>query len=90
MSANVRVRRPASPPPAIAYAGQPRFPQQRQDYNADEKRAAASKGFGPGRTKHYPSGGLSLTQGELKLLFLIVLVACGVRLFRLSKPNSVV
>jgi dolichyl-phosphate-mannose-protein mannosyltransferase len=85
---SARVRRPPSPP--IKYTGQPRFPHPRQDHDADEKRAAASKGFGPGRTKHYPSGGLSVTSGELKLLFFVVLVACGVRLFRLSKPNSVV
>ncbi|KXN91163.1 Dolichyl-phosphate-mannose--protein mannosyltransferase 1 [Leucoagaricus sp. SymC.cos] len=90
MSAHVRVRRPTSPPPGLAYAGQTRFPHPRQDHDADEKRAAASKGFGPGKTKHYPSGGLNITQGELKLLLLIVLVACGVRLYRLSKPNSVV
>lgn len=93
MSANVRVRRPASPPPGIAYAGQvttPRFPHPRQDHDADEKRAAASKGFGPGKTKHYPSGGLNMTSAEWKLLFLVVLVACFVRLFRLSKPSSVV
>lgn len=31
-----------------------------------------------------------MTSGEWKLLFFIVLVAAGVRLFRLSKPNSVV
>jgi dolichyl-phosphate-mannose-protein mannosyltransferase len=31
-----------------------------------------------------------LTGGEWKLLFFIVIIAAGVRLFRLSKPNSVV
>ncbi|GLB45937.1 putative glycosyltransferase family 39 protein [Lyophyllum shimeji] len=31
-----------------------------------------------------------MTAGEWKLLFLVVLLAAGVRLFRLSKPNSVV
>ncbi|KAF9449496.1 glycosyltransferase family 39 protein [Macrolepiota fuliginosa MF-IS2] len=88
MSKNVRARRPASPSPGLAPA--PRFPHPRQDHDADEKRAAASKGFGPGKSKHYPSGGLNVTHGEWKLLFLIILVACAVRLFRLSKPNSVV
>jgi len=81
-----RARR--SPPPAFVFAGQSQY--LRQDYDADQRRAAASKGLGPGRTKHHPSGGLSISQGECKLLFLIVLLACGVRLFRLSKPDSVV
>jgi dolichyl-phosphate-mannose-protein mannosyltransferase len=58
--------------------------------DADERRAAASMGFAPGRTKYYPPGGLDLSSGEWKLLFVIILVACAVRLFRLSKPNSVV
>lgn len=58
--------------------------------DADERRLAASQGLGPGRSKIYPLGGLNVTSGEWKLLFLIVLVAAGVRLFRLSKPNSVV
>lgn len=80
-----RARR--SPPPAFVFAGQSQY--LRQDYDADQRRAAASQGFA-GRTKHHPSGGLSISQGEYRLLFLIVLLACGVRLFRLSKPDSVV
>jgi dolichyl-phosphate-mannose-protein mannosyltransferase len=70
-----------------------RFPHPKEDHlDADARRAAASKGFGPARAsgKYFASGGLNLTQGEYKLLFVIVLVACAVRLFRLSKPNSVV
>ncbi|KIM42741.1 glycosyltransferase family 39 protein [Hebeloma cylindrosporum] len=93
MSGNFRARRPASPPPGGSYPmpTSQRFPHPRDEHlDADERRAAASKGFAPGRTKHYPSGGLDITSGEWKLLFLIVLVAAGVRLFRLSKPNSVV
>jgi dolichyl-phosphate-mannose-protein mannosyltransferase len=43
----------------------------------------------PGRNTHAP-GGLGLPPGEWKLLILIVLVASGVRLFRLAQPNSVV
>lgn len=94
MSGNVRARRPASPPPGVAHAfptATQRFPHLREDHlDADERRAAASKGFAPGRVKNYPSGGLNLTSGEWKLLLVIVLVAAGIRLFRLSKPNSVV
>ncbi|KAF9456199.1 glycosyltransferase family 39 protein [Collybia nuda] len=94
MSGHVRARRPASPPPGVAH-GAPtpsqRFPHPRDEHlDADARRAAASKGFGPGRIKNYPPGGLHMTGGEWKLLFLVVLIAAGVRLFRLSKPNSVV
>ncbi|PPR06352.1 hypothetical protein CVT26_004626 [Gymnopilus dilepis] len=69
-----------------------RFPHPREDHlDADEKRAAASKGYALGKTgKRYPPGGLNMTSGEWKLLVVVVLVACAVRLFRLSKPNSVV
>lgn len=94
MSGHVRARRPASPPPGVAH-GAPtpsqRFPHPRDEHlDADARRAAASKGFGPGRVKSYPPGGLHMTGGEWKLLFVVVLVAAGVRLFRLAKPNSVV
>ncbi|KAG6910171.1 hypothetical protein DXG01_012620 [Tephrocybe rancida] len=94
MSGHVRARRPASPPPGVPHAApiaSQRFPHPRDDHlDADARRAAASKGFAPGRSKQYPPGGLNLTSGEVKLLFVLVLVAAGVRLFRLSKPNSVV
>ncbi|RDB20321.1 Dolichyl-phosphate-mannose--protein mannosyltransferase 1 [Hypsizygus marmoreus] len=97
MSGHVRARRPASPPPGVAHpapapAPSQRFPHPRDEHlDADERRAAASKGFAPlGRGKYHPPGGLNMTVGEWKLLFFIVLVAAGVRLFRLSKPNSVV
>jgi dolichyl-phosphate-mannose-protein mannosyltransferase len=91
MSGSVRARRPASPPPGIARSAPPhRFPHQRQDHlDADERRMAASRGFKPGRSSHSP-GGLNIAPEEWKLLLVIVLVAAGVRLFRLSKPNSVV
>ncbi|KAG6840022.1 hypothetical protein C0991_009532 [Blastosporella zonata] len=94
MSGHVRARRPASPPPGAVRAApvaSQRFPHPRDDHlDADARKAAASKGSAPGRSKEYPPGGLSLTGGEVKLLFFLVLVAAGVRLFRLSKPNSVV
>ncbi|KAF9544586.1 glycosyltransferase family 39 protein [Agrocybe pediades] len=93
MSGTFRARRPASPPPGSSYPPptSQRFPHPRDEHlDADARRAAASKGFAPGRTKYYPPGGLDITSGDLKLLFVIVLVACAVRLFRLSKPNSVV
>ncbi|KAF9530966.1 glycosyltransferase family 39 protein [Crepidotus variabilis] len=71
-----------------------RFPHPREEHlDADERRAAASKGFAPsyGRTgKNFSSGGLNITTGEWKLLFFVILIASAVRLFRLSKPNSVV
>ena len=94
MSGHVRARRPASPPPGVVHPPPPpsqRFPHPRGDHlDADARRAAASMGLPPGRTKHFPPGGLNVTPGEWKLLFLIVLVAAGVRLFRLSDPHSVV
>lgn len=85
--------RPASSPPSVPLSVlQPqRFPHPRDEHlDADERRAAASLGFPPGRTKNYPPGGLSITSGEWKLLFCIVLVASVVRLYRISQPDSVV
>ncbi|ESK87818.1 glycosyltransferase family 39 protein [Moniliophthora roreri MCA 2997] len=98
MAGNVRARRPASPPPGVGHTPpsltSQRFPHPRQDHlDADARREAASKGYVPGRTKSsfsYPSGGLNLTSGEIKLLVVIVIIASAVRLFRLSRPNSVV
>jgi len=92
MSGGVRARRPASPPlglPHTASTSQ-RFPHPREGHlDADARKASASKGLTPGR-KHFPLGGLKLTSGEWKLLLIVVLIASAVRLFRLSKPNSVV
>ncbi|KAH6873693.1 mannosyltransferase 1 [Coprinopsis sp. MPI-PUGE-AT-0042] len=101
LSGNVRARRPASPPLGMSHSAPgagmvppmatQRFPHARDDHlDADERRAAASKGFGPSRTRGIPPGGMSITSGEWKLLALILLVACGVRFYRLSEPNSVV
>ncbi|KAF7331041.1 Glycosyltransferase family 39 protein [Mycena venus] len=94
MSASVRARRPASPPPGASHAPpttSQRFPHARQDHlDADMRRAAASKGLPPGRAKVYPLGGLHISSGEWKLLAVILIVASAVRLFRLSKPTSVV
>lgn len=94
MSGNFRARRPASPPPDVTKSflvSSQRFPHPRGDHlDADERRAVASKGFGPARTRNYPTGGLDIASGEWKALFIVVLIAFAVRLFRLSKPNSVV
>lgn len=94
MFGNVRARRPASPPPGASHAPpatSQRFPHAREGHlDADMRRAAASKGLAPGRAKVYPLGGLHISSGEWKLLAVIMLVAFAVRLFRLSKPSSVV
>lgn len=95
MSGNFRVRRPASPPGAggsTAPLTSARFPHPRQDHlDADARREAASKGYLPGKLKSsFPPGGLNLTSGEIKLLLGLVLVAAAVRLYRISRPNSVV
>ncbi|EIN04348.1 glycosyltransferase family 39 protein [Punctularia strigosozonata HHB-11173 SS5] len=85
---SMRARRPASPP--LGHTSQ-RFPHRKQDHlDADERRAAASLGLGPGQKKAFPAGGIRMTSGEWKLLVFITLVAAAVRLFRLSRPNSVV
>lgn len=93
MSASFRARRPASPP--LPHAGPPqssqRFPNPKHGHlDADERRAAVTKGVSLSRTKYYPPGGLNMSAGEWRLLFFILLLAAGVRLFRLSWPNSVV
>ncbi|TDL15830.1 glycosyltransferase family 39 protein [Rickenella mellea] len=100
MSGSFRARRPASPPLGLAHAHPPppqqnhsqRFPQRREDHlDADERREMASLGFGPrGRARTIAPGGLSLTIGEWRLLLVVVVIAAGVRMFRLSRPNSVV
>ncbi|OCH87088.1 glycosyltransferase family 39 protein [Obba rivulosa] len=92
MSGGVRARRPASPPPGLPHAAptSQRFPHPRHDHlDADARKEAASRGLLPSRRTHAP-GGLNLAPAEWKLLILVVLLACGVRLFRLSQPNSVV
>ena len=95
MATSVRARRPPSPPPPLNPPYAPvqhtqRFPHPRQDHlDADERRALASKNYLSGR-KQYPPGGLNITLGEWKLLVVVLVVACAVRMFRLSKPTSVV
>jgi len=93
----VRARRPATPPPGLSHPPpqvsltSQRFPHPKEDHlDADARRAAASKGFGPGRTKYFPPGGIDLSSGEVKLLFVVLVVAAFVRLYKLSKPDSVV
>ncbi|KAF9518414.1 glycosyltransferase family 39 protein [Hydnum rufescens UP504] len=74
-------RRAASPP-------RQRFPSRPQGYvDADEKRATAISGD---LRRAHPSAGLRIRPAEWKLLALVVLVALGVRLFRISHPDSVV
>src|SRR5262245_17244050 len=73
MSASVRARRPASPPPGLPHAApqSARFPHAREDHlDADARKAAASTGFIPGR-KNHPPGGLKLTSAEWKLIAVI-------------------
>ncbi|KAI8984895.1 glycosyltransferase family 39 protein [Trametes punicea] len=89
MSGSVRVRRQPSPPGKLPPSG-PRFPHPRHDHlDADQRREAASKGIRPGRKTH-ATGGLNLARAEWRLLVVILIVACAVRLFRISQPNSVV
>lgn len=92
MATNVRARRPPSPPPQQIYTPpptQPRFPHPKHEHlDADERRTQASKPYFAGRRTN--PGGLNVTSAEWKLLILVVIVACIVRLFRISQPNSVV
>ncbi|KLO17468.1 glycosyltransferase family 39 protein [Schizopora paradoxa] len=97
MDSSFRARRPASPPPQgfpthspPAYSAHTFQDGSKEHWDADERRAAASKGAPPHSKKQFPPGGLRLTGGEWKLLAVITIVAAGVRFFRLSKPNSVV
>ncbi len=96
-SSNFRARRPVSPPPheipthsPPAYSSHPFQDGLKEHWDADEWRAAASKGAPPHSKKQFPPDGLRLAGGEWKLLAVITLIAAGVRFFRLSKPNSVV
>ncbi|KAF8844790.1 glycosyltransferase family 39 protein [Paxillus ammoniavirescens] len=94
MSASVRARRPATPPPGLPHVAPSahKYPPSlsRKDVlDADQRREAASKGYGPTRRTHAP-GGLKITSAEWKLLVIVLMVATFVRLFRISKPNSVV
>ncbi|KAG6375220.1 glycosyltransferase family 39 protein [Boletus reticuloceps] len=94
MSGNVRARRPASPPPGFPHVipsahKYPPISSRKDDLDADERRQAATKGYGPSRKSHSP-GGLKITPGEWKLLLVVLAVAAFVRLFRISKPDSVV
>src|ERR1700759_5026943 len=95
MATTVRARRltsPPPPPPSLSPASSSLLSgSSKYNYHdADAKRAAASLGLPPGKLKHYPPGGFDITSAEWKLLFFIVLLALGVRTFRLSSPDSVV
>ena len=83
-----------SPPPDIlkpVFTTSQRFPHPRGSHlDADKRRAVASKGFGPSRTRSYPTGGLHITSGEWKVLIIVFLVSFAIRLFRISKLNSTV
>lgn len=90
MSGSVRVRRQPSPPGKLSSHSTSRFPHPRHDHlDADERREAVSKGLRPGRKAH-ATGGLNLSSGEWKLLVVVLLIACAVRLFRISQPTSIV
>ena len=87
-SGAVRARRPTSPqsyPQSV-----PRFPPKEGHLDADERRAAASLGYGPSRKSGHAPGGYNITLGEWKLLAVLIVVASAVRMFRISKPDSVV
>lgn len=89
LSGAVRARRPPSPP-STYHQPAPRFPPKEGHLDADERRAAASLGYGPSRKHGYAWGGYNITSGEWKLLLVVVVIASAVRLFRISKPDSVV
>lgn len=92
MAPSVRARRPASPPPGLPHSvPAQRFPAPNKNYlDADERRAAASRGYGPSRKPALPPGGFDITSGEWKLLAVVLVIASAVRLFRISRPDSVV
>ena len=86
MSTSIRSRRPPSPT-QHAILSTHNYPPPPKDYfHADERRDAAAKG------SHKPPlpGGLQIAPGEWKLLVLVLIVASFVRLYRISKPDSVV
>jgi dolichyl-phosphate-mannose-protein mannosyltransferase len=89
LSGAVRSRRPPSPP-LNHHQPVPRFPSKEGHLDADERRAAASLGYGPSRKSAHAPGGFDITSGEWKLLVVLVVIASAVRLFRISKPDSVV
>lgn len=92
MAPSVRARRPASPPPGLPHSvPAQRFPAPNKNHlDADERRAAASRGYGPSRKPALPPGGFDITSGEWKLLAVVLVIASAVRLFRISRPDSVV
>ncbi|KAI6151530.1 glycosyltransferase family 39 protein [Pisolithus tinctorius] len=94
MSAGVRARRPATPPLGLSNVtpSAHKYPpslSRTDGLDADARRQAASKGYGPGH-KGYAPGGLNITSGEWKLLVVVLIVATIVRMFRISHPDSVV
>ncbi|KAG6331057.1 hypothetical protein ID866_8031 [Astraeus odoratus] len=90
-----RARRPTTPPLGLSNVAPSshRYPPSlsRKDdlLDADARRQAASKGYGPGH-KNMASGGVDVTSAEWKLLVVVLIVATLVRLFRISQPGSVV
>lgn len=90
MSGKIRIRR--APSPLHGAQSTQRYPPHSYDnLGADERRDLARldpKNI-PRRSQH-PSGTVRIADGELKLLVVICVIAVLVRLFRLSKPDSVV
>ncbi|KAG9002648.1 hypothetical protein FRB94_003741 [Tulasnella sp. JGI-2019a] len=75
---------PSQPPPY-----QPRFASRPHDQlDADERKALAKSGSL--KQSQHSFGGLRLASAEWRLLFGVVVLACFVRLYHLSWPNSVV
>lgn len=90
MLASVRPRGPAATPSVSNVApSDHKYPPNRDPLDADARREAASKGYGPGHKRH-ASGGLNISSAEWKLLVVILIVATLVRTFRISQPSSVV
>lgn len=94
MSGSVRARRPATPPLGLSNVtpSTHKYPptlSRKDSLDADARRQAASKGYGPGHKSHAP-GGLNVTSAEWKLLVIVLIVATLVRMFRISQPTSVV
>lgn len=95
MSGSVRIRRAPSPLPGAAppNSTSQRYPPLfRDNLDPDERRDLARlnpKNSPPKRTQQALTA-VRLTSGEWKLLAFICVLAAFVRLFRLSKPDSVV
>ena len=101
---NFRARRPPSPPldsPPFGYPPkqldgdypQPtsqRFPHNREDHLDADDRLQQAKSGSLRRPNYSSFGGIKMSSLEWKALLLIIAIAFGVRLYRISYPDSVV